>query len=103
MARLLRTVSGLMSGAAVDLGLLVALVMVLHALFVVSGANPRNVIVALVHRAGGLLIGAFRDLFVVPSRRVETAVNDGVAALAYLAAGVVLGRVLRRLASALER
>ena len=76
MARLLRTVSDPMAGAAVGPGRLVAPVMVLQALSVVSGAHPRNVIVALVHRAGALLIGAFQDLFVVPSRRVETAVND---------------------------
>lgn len=60
--------------------------------------NPQNVIVRWIDGIADVVVLAFRDLFVPADPRVRLAVNNGVAAMFWLIAGLVAARVLRGLA-----
>ena len=75
---------------------LIAAVLVIAILLVVLEANRANVIVEAALDAGRFLAGPFEDMFDLSRRKVEFAVNYGIAAVAYLFVGGVIARLLRR-------
>ena len=75
---------------------LVAAVLVIAILLVVFEANRANEIVEAVLDAGRFLAGPFEDMFDLSRRKVEVAVNYGIAAVAYLFVAGVIARLLRR-------
>ena len=87
LARLLRTVAGL-----------VAAVIVAAILLKVFSANPHNVIVSDIHDAGRWLATPFNNLFHPKNGNVALAVNWGLAALVYLVIGHALATLIARTA-----
>lgn len=75
--------------------LLVALVLGLGALAVGFGANEHNVLVSALVSAGRWLDGPFGDLFTFPDHVKQLLVNWVIAAVAYLALGGILSRLIR--------
>ena len=63
---------------------------------VVLGADAANAAVSLVLDAGGRLAGPFDGLLSLEGRRLEVAVNWGIAAAVYLLAGRLLARLIDR-------
>jgi hypothetical protein len=88
VARLVTLVTGIL-----------AAIIVLTILFKVLEANRDNSIVTAAFDVSDKLVGPLDDVFTLKDRKAEVAVNYGLAALAYLVAGNVVARVLRRLAA----
>lgn len=65
------------------------------ALLVGFGANQHNVLVSGLTGLAGWLCGPFTDLFTFPDHVKQLLVNWVIAAVAYLAAGAVLARIVR--------
>ncbi|WP_143591666.1 hypothetical protein [Thermoactinospora rubra] len=76
---------------------LAALVLVLHALFIVFRANPANVWYQVVESAAGRLSLGLAGLFQFADDRWEALVNYGLAAVVWLIIGSVLAGILRKL------
>ncbi len=74
----------------------VAAVLVAGILLVVLEANPGNAIVEAVTDAARWLAGPFKELFTLDNAKTQTAVNWGIAAVAYLAVASLVARLLRR-------
>src|SRR4051812_33268553 len=74
----------------------VALVLVLGILLVVLGANRSNDLVKLVHDVASFLAGPFDGLFDLTRRKVEIAVNWGIAAVVWYALGRLIARLIAR-------
>ena len=83
---------------------LFAAVLVLHIVFVLFSATPTNSIVKHVNKWASDLAGSFRTLFAFknkkhqPNVKLTDTVNYGVAAVAYLLGGRIIGALLRKLA-----
>jgi hypothetical protein len=75
--------------------LAVALLLGIGALLVGFGANPHNVLVNWVVSAANRIDGPFGDLFTFRDHVKQTLVNWVIAAVAYLAAGGILARLIR--------
>jgi phosphate/sulfate permease len=75
--------------------LVVALLLGLGAVLVGFGANPDNVLVGGLTRAGGWLAGPFGDLFTFADHTRQVLVDWVIAAVAYLVVGGVLARLIR--------
>ena len=76
--------------------LAVAALIVFGILFRVLEANPGNTIVEAVTDAARFLVGPFRSLFDLDDRKLEVAVNWGIGAAVWVAAGALVARLLRR-------
>lgn len=74
----------------------VALVLVLGIVLVVLQANPSNDIVHAVRDAASFLAGPFEGLFKLDDNKAEKAVNWGIAAVVWYAAGRLIARLLIR-------
>jgi hypothetical protein len=74
----------------------VALILVVGILLVVLEANRDNSVVDAVLDAARFLAGPFDDMFQPDGRELRVAVNWGLAAVIYLAAGSLIARILRR-------
>jgi hypothetical protein len=74
----------------------VALILVLGIVLVVLAANNSNDIVHAVRDAAHFLAGPFNNLFTLDSNKAEKAVNWGLAAVVWLAAGRLVARLLLR-------
>ncbi len=74
----------------------VAAVLLLGIALVVLEANPANDLVQFVRDAARFLAGPFDDLFNLQRHKVEIAVNWGIAAVVWYAAGRLIARVLLR-------
>ena len=72
------------------------LLIVLGILLVVLEANRDNAIVDALLEAGEFLVEPFDNVFDLKRRKVEVAVNWGLAALVYSIIGAVIVRLLRR-------
>lgn len=84
-------------------GLIFALVLVLHIVFTVAGANPENGIVQFVESwADGLTLG-FGDLFTPDDEKLEVLVNYGIAAVFWLIVSSLGSTIIRRIGGALSR
>ena len=82
--------------AAILIASLVAAILVLGIVLVLLKANRSNDIVKAVHDAASFLAGPFDGLFTFDRKRVETAVNWGIAAAVWFALGRVIVRLLLR-------
>lgn len=74
----------------------VAVIIVLGVLLVVLKANRSNDIVKLIHDAAEWLVGPFKDVFSLDDRKLEVAVNWGIALLVYVVVGRLVAGLLRR-------
>jgi hypothetical protein len=81
--------------AIMTVALVVALLLGLGAVLVGFGANPDNVLVSGLTRAGGWLSGPFGDLFTFADHTRQVLVDWVIAAVAYLVVGGVLSRLIR--------
>jgi hypothetical protein len=69
---------------------------VLGILLVVLEANRNNEVVDAALDVARFLAGPFRDVFDLSDRKVEVAVNYGLAAVVYVAVAGVIARLLVR-------
>jgi len=76
---------------------IIALVLILHIIFVLVGANTDNGFVSAMSDLAGTLVWGFKSLFSIANVKLQTFLNYGLAALVYLAIGAVLHRLLRNL------
>jgi hypothetical protein len=82
--------------AVILVGTVVALVLVLGILLVVLGASQSNEIVKAVHSAARFFAGPFDGMFKLHDRKATTAVNWGIAAVAWYAVARLLARFVVR-------
>ncbi|MFF5991064.1 hypothetical protein [Prauserella flavalba] len=93
-------VVGLLAGVVRWVGLLFALVLVLHVIFVIGEANPDNGIVSWVADwSEGLSLG-FKDLFTPDDPKLAVLVNYGIAAIFWLVVSSIVARIIRRVGGA---
>ncbi len=85
LARLVGTAAAVVAG-----------IVVLGILLVVLEANTSNAIVSAVLDAARWLTGPFDGLFSLEGRKLETAVNWGIAAGVYLLVGRLIARLISR-------
>jgi hypothetical protein len=79
--------------------LLVAIICVLIALgilLVVLEANMSNGLVSAVHDAAKFFVGPFDGIFSLKDKKLETAVNWGIALAVYFIVGRLIASLLRR-------
>ena len=79
------------------LGLLFAVVLVVHVLLTLGDANPANGITRFFSWAADPLALAFKSLFTPADVNLRVLVNYGLAALFWLIVSGVLSRLIRRL------
>ena len=75
---------------------LVVLLIVIGILLIVLEANRDNGIVDFFVNVGEFLVEPFDNVFDLDRRKVEVAVNWGLAALVYAVIGGLIARLLRR-------
>jgi len=75
----------------------IALILILHIVFVLVGANSGNGLVGGLADLAGVLAWGFKNLFTNANDKLATVLNYGLAALVYLAIGAVLARLFRNL------
>ncbi|HUQ60231.1 hypothetical protein [Lentzea sp.] len=90
-------VVGIAAGIVSWVGLALAVVLVVHVVLVVGGANPGNPITSTVKALAEPLALAFRDLFSPDDPKLRTIVNFGLAALFWLAVRAIVLKLVRRL------
>ncbi|MEU6645100.1 hypothetical protein ABZ863_21405 [Saccharomonospora sp. NPDC046836] len=90
-------VVGLLAGIARWVGLIFALILVLHVVFVIGEANPDNGIVSWVAGWSESLLMGFKDLFQPDDPKLTVLVNYGIAALFWLIVSSVVARIIRRI------
>jgi len=76
---------------------IIALILILHIIFVWIGADPNNGVVRPLSDLAGTLAWGFKNLFSNANIKLQTFLNYGLAAVVYLGVGAVLHRLLRRL------
>lgn len=91
------TVVGFLAGLVRWLGLIFAIVLVIHVILVVGKANPDNGITEFFAGAAEPLALGFRSLFTPENPELRVLINYGLAALFWLVASAVLARLIRRL------
>lgn len=79
---------------------IVAVIIVLGILFVVLEANKSNSIVSAINDAAKTLVGPFDGIFSLKDKKLETAVNWGIALVVYFIVGRLIASLLRRSAGA---
>ena len=75
---------------------ILAAIIILGIVLIVLEANSSNAIVSAVTDAARWLVGPFDGLFSLEGRKLETAVNWGIAAAVYLLVGRLLARLIGR-------
>ena len=75
-----------------------AVVLALHIVLVLGEANQSNGFASLINDWSKAVSLGLRDLFVPENLKVRTFLNDGLAAIAWLAIGGLLTYLIRRLA-----
>src|SRR5262245_26619073 len=79
-------------------GLVFAIVLVVHVLLTVGNANPDNGITTFFASVADPLALAFKSLFMPDNAHLRVLVNYGLAALFWMIVSAVLSRLIRRLA-----
>jgi hypothetical protein len=74
----------------------VAVIIAVGVLLVVLEANRANDIVSVILDAARWLVGPFRDFFTIEERKLEVAVNWGMALAIYVVVGRGVASLLRR-------
>jgi hypothetical protein len=80
------------------IGLVFALVLVVHVLLTVGRANPDNGITQFFATTADPLALAFKSLFTPENAQLRVLVNYGLAAVFWLVVSGILSRLIRRLA-----
>lgn len=75
-----------------------AVVLAVHIVLVIGEANQSNGFAAFINEWSEAVSLGLRDLFVPENLKVRTFLNDGIAAIAWLAIGGLLTYLIRRLA-----
>lgn len=91
-------VVGVLAGVVRWVGLIFAVVLVVHVLLTVGNANPDNGITKFFSATADPLALAFKSLFTPDNAQLRVLVNYGLAALFWLIVSSVLSRLVRRLA-----
>lgn len=89
--------AGIAAGIVSWVGLALAVVLVVHVVLTVGGANPDNVITSTVKAVAEPLALAFKDLFMPADAKLRVLVNFGLAALFWLAVRAIVVKLVRRL------
>lgn len=79
------------------IGLLFAIVLVVHVVLTVGSANPANGITTFFADIADPIALGFRDLFTPADPKLFVLVNYGIAAIFWLIVSSVLAKVIRRL------
>ncbi|KAA9160471.1 hypothetical protein FPZ12_016675 [Amycolatopsis acidicola] len=95
--RTAKTLAGVMVRVTRVATLTFAALLACYVLLTVTGANSDNSIAAFVGSCARPLALGFRTLFTTDSSQVDTLANYGVAALFWLAAGMLVTRSIRKL------
>ncbi|MDX8033967.1 hypothetical protein SK803_27410 [Lentzea sp. BCCO 10_0856] len=90
-------VVGIAAGVVSWVGLALAVVLVVHVVLTVGGANPDNVITSFVKAVAEPVALAFKDLFEPGDAKLRVIVNFGLAALFWLAVRAIVLKLVRRL------
>ncbi|PWV78328.1 hypothetical protein SAMN05421630_10458 [Prauserella marina] len=93
-------VVGLLAGIVRWVGLIFALILVLHVIFVIGEANQDNGIVSFVSDWSRSLSLGFHDLFQPEDPKLSVLVNFGIAALFWLVVSSIVARLIRRVGGA---
>jgi len=91
-------VIGVIAAVVRWIGLLFALVLVIHVLLTVGSANPTNGITTFFADTASPIAVGFKNLFTPSDPKLFVLVNYGIAAVFWLVVSSVLARILRRLA-----
>ncbi|CRK61011.1 hypothetical protein [Alloactinosynnema sp. L-07] len=89
---------GLVAGLVRWVGLLIALILVVHVVLVMGNANTGNGITSFFRSWAEPLSLAFRDLFTPDDQKLKVLVNYGLAAVFWLVVSTVVAKLIRRLA-----
>ncbi|WP_199429945.1 hypothetical protein [Qaidamihabitans albus] len=89
-------VVGLLAGIVRWVGLIFALILVMHVIFVIGEANPDNGIVSFVENWSDALSLGFQDLFTPEDPKLKVLINFGIAALFWMVVSSILARIIRR-------
>lgn len=79
------------------IGLIFALILVVHIIFTIADANQSNGIVTFVRGWADPLTLGFRDLFQPADENLRVLVNYGIAAIFWLIVSAVGAKIIRRL------
>ena len=90
-------VAGIAAAVVSWVGLALAVVLVVHVVLTVGGANPDNPITSTVKAIAEPVALAFKDLFAPEDAKLRTIVNFGLAALFWLAVRAIVLKLVRRL------
>ncbi|MEV6244575.1 hypothetical protein [Lentzea sp. NPDC051838] len=90
-------VVGIAAGVVSWVGLALAVVLVVHVVLTVGGANPDNAITSTVKAVAEPVALAFRDLFAPADAKLKVMVNFGLAALFWLGVRAIVLKLVRRL------
>jgi hypothetical protein len=93
-----KRVAGVLATAVSVATTIVVVVLAVHIVFVAFEANTANDLVRTVSDRAQDLAWVFRDVFQPADRKVEVAVNYGLAALVYLVIGRIVTGLIRRFA-----
>lgn len=91
---------GLLAGVARWIGLIFALILVGHVIFVIAEANPDNAIVVFAREWSETLSIGFKDLFTPEDAKLKVLVNYGIAALFWLVVSAVVAKIIRKVGGA---
>lgn len=75
-----------------------AVILVVHVLLTVGGANPGNGIATFFTNWADTFSIGFKDLFTPDDAKLRVLVNDGIAAIFWLTVTTIPAKLLRRLA-----
>ena len=92
--RTVQTIMNVLAAIARLVGCLLAVVLLVRIGLAFFAVNPRNVIVEWIVGFSDVVVLEFRDLFLPADPRIGLAVNYGLAAVFWFAAGLVVGWVL---------
>ncbi|HKA69287.1 MAG TPA: hypothetical protein VKG85_09245 [Actinomycetes bacterium] len=73
------------------IAIVIAVILLLHVVFVLVEANPSNDVVSFINDAPRTLAWVFRDLFNVDNDKLQVLLNYGAAALVYLGLARLVG------------
>ncbi|WP_433870930.1 hypothetical protein [Saccharopolyspora sp. CA-218241] len=94
-ARRARVIAGVLEW----IGSAIAVLLVVHAVLVVGGANPHNTVAHLTGVLAPPLTALVDDLFQPADPALGLVLNSGSAAVLWLLAGTMLGRLVRKVAT----
>ncbi|WP_020496868.1 hypothetical protein [Sciscionella marina] len=88
----------LVAGLVRWVGVIFAVVLVVHIILVIGEANPNNGITGFVHSFADTVAIGFKDLFTPDDAKLAVLVNYGIAAIFWLIVSALVARILKRFA-----